>query len=131
MYISPEELIIFYHAIRSKYVDRVEQLTEQFTTKYGGQKVLKTRPPNPYSNYFFCIDDVVGLCVEDTLMTRKAAAEYDISDHIYFGPNSDPLSVEQILTVEQVSTLMPDIRQWYGDKISDNIPDMTVLRLRG
>ena len=56
-------------------------------------------------------------------MTRKTAAEHDISDHIYFGANGDP--VEE-LTVEQISTLMPTIKRWYGDQILE----INVLRLR-
>ena len=123
MYIFPEELVVFYHAVRANDDDRVMQLTKSFTAKYGGEEVLSTRSPNPYSNYFFRIKDVVGLCVEDTPATRTAAKALDLCDYIYFGRNGDPV---EDLTVKQIATLMPNIKQWYGDKI----PDMEIKTLR-
>ena len=125
MYISPNELVVLYHAVRANDYDRVMQLTKSFTAKYGGEEVLSTRSPNPYSNYFFRIEDVVGLCVEDTSATRTKAKDLDVSDYIYFGANSDPV---EDLTVKQIATLMPNIKQWYGDKIPE--VHMKALRLR-
>ena len=124
MSISPEELVVFYHAVRSNDDDHVKQLTSHFTQKYG-EEVLSTRSPNPYSNYLFRIDDVVGLCVEDTRTTRTLANDLDVSNHIYFGANGDPV---EDLTVTQIARLMPNIKQWYGDKMPD--VQMKALRLR-
>ena len=117
MYISPSELIILYRAVKAYDIACVKALTENFITKYGNQ-VLQMRSPNPYSNYFFRIDDVVGLCVEDTQDTRKTARDHGVSDHIYFGRNSDP--VEE-LTLEQLSTLMLNVT---------DIPEMMTLQLK-
>lgn len=125
MYISPQELIVLCHAIKAKDGHRVMELTEGFITKYGGEEVLRSRSPNPYSNYFFRVEDVVGLCVEDTSVTRTVAKQLDVSDHIYFGENGDPV---EYLTLKQITTLMPDIKQWYGDKIPNM--NMKALRLR-
>ena len=124
MSISPEELVVFYHAVRAKDDDHVKQLTSYFTQKYGGE-VLSTRSPNPYSNYFFRIDDVVGLCVEDTRTTRTLANDLDVSNYIYFGANGDPV---EDLTVTQIATLMPNVKRWYGEEIPE--VQMKALRLR-
>lgn len=112
MTILPQELIELYHAVKTKDSDRVNQLTQCLTEKYGGDKVLHSPPPNPYTNYFFRIEDVVGLCVEDTQVTRKAAKELKVVDHIYFGSNGDPV---ENLTVQELTTLMPNIERWYGE----------------
>ena len=91
MNILPQELIELYRAVKTKDGDHVNQLTQCLTEKYGGGKVLHSPPPDPYTNYFFRIEDVVGLCVEDTQLTRRAASELKVVDHIYFGSNCDPV----------------------------------------
>lgn len=131
MHISPEELVVFYHAVRANDDDRIKQLTHDFIKKYG-KEVLSTRSPNPYSNYFFRMENrrwtVVGLCVEDTQATRTVAKDLDVSDCIYFGANGDPV---EDLTVEQIATLMPNIKQWYEDgqkKKKQNNPKKKIVK---
>ena len=127
MYIAPQDLVIIYSALIKNDDDRVQQLFTMIRTanEIFSYDITTCEPPNPYSNYFFRINDVVGLCVEDTPTTRSRAQQLDISDHIYFGDNCDPV---ECLTLEQVHTLMPNVKKWYGE--TEKIPDMKALRLR-
>ena len=127
MYVAPQDLVVIYSALRKNDGDRVQQLFTMIraATEPFSYDITTCEPPNPYSNYFFRINDVVGLCVEDTQTTRDTAHQLGISDYIYFGSNEDPV---ELLTLEQVHASMPNVKKWYGE--CEKIPDMKALRLR-
>ena len=111
MYIAPLDLVVLYSAFRNNDDHRVQELFAMVRAANNAHFLTTCEPPNPYSNYFFRINDVVGLCVEDTSTTKSMAEQLGISDTIYFGCNEDPV---ELLTLEQVHTLMPNVKTWYS-----------------
>lgn len=126
MYVSPDNLIVLYHALKNNDAARIQHLMSQFE---ADEETCSTPDrSNLYSNYFFRINEEVGLCVEDTSATRITAQKFDIADNIYFGDNCDPV---ELLTVQQVYTLMPYIKKWYGPvKNSEKPLREKALRIR-
>lgn len=60
-------------------------------------------------NHFYVQQDgSFGLVVEDTPPSRALASERDIEDYIFWGPNSDPVTV---VTVAQVAEAMQTFEQ--------------------
>ena len=125
MYVAPQDLVVIYSALRKNDDNGVQEIFTILRAANESYDITTCEPPDPYSNYFFQINDVVGLCVEDTPTTRNMAQQLGISDYIYFGSNEDAV---QLLTLEQVHALMPNVKKWYGE--SEKIPDMKALRIR-
>lgn len=103
-YLSSKQLILILH-----YLVR-QQDCQQWLHTTGFAYALSLHPPDIHQNYFFQIGNVIGLCVENTQDAIRFAELWQVSQHIFFGTNCDPVKV---LTIDEVLSLYKTCR-WLG-----------------